>query len=108
MRIRYALSIAVVGAALAVGPVATAAQAESGSISSMPSYCKPGSDVNYFGAHCATQRLYHVKAYCDHTDGRSKVLRGNDASNDGWSTIHCNTLGSGWRYRQGSGIVLIG
>ncbi|MCP3770729.1 MULTISPECIES: hypothetical protein [Streptomyces] len=100
-RIVSSLGAALLGSLALTAP----AQAEPVSVRSIPSYCTPGSDSNYFGAHCQTQRVYHVKAYCDHSDGRSKVLRGNDASNNGWSTIHCNTLGSGWRYRAASGIV---
>ncbi len=65
------------GAALLGSLALTApAQAEPVSVRSIPFYCTPGSDSSYFGAHCQTQRVYHVKAYCDHSDGRSKVLRG--------------------------------
>ncbi|MED7949575.1 MULTISPECIES: hypothetical protein [unclassified Streptomyces] len=108
MRIRQTVSVLALGAVLAVGgAVAAPAQAQTGLSGSIPSYCVQGSDSNYFGVHCATQKIYKVKAYCDSSDGRHTVLSGNDASNNGWSKIHCNTLGAGWRYRAGSGTVVV-
>ncbi|MEU1425141.1 hypothetical protein [Kitasatospora sp. NPDC005751] len=85
----------------------TASAQGQSSLASIPSYCTPGSDSNYFGVHCNTQKVYKVKAYCDSSDGRHTTLTGNEASNNGWSTIHCNTLGSGWHYRPNSGTVIV-
>ncbi|MFD7667132.1 hypothetical protein [Streptomyces sp. NPDC059788] len=103
MRFRHALVTAAVSGALAAGAFATPAQAGTSSAQGIPSYCKPGNDSNYFGVKCQTARVYYVKAVCDNPDGRHKTLTGNDAANNGWSTIHCNTLGSGWYYRPASG-----
>ncbi|GAA1385943.1 hypothetical protein GCM10009639_09100 [Kitasatospora putterlickiae] len=118
MRIASTIGVVLGSAVLALGGTAayadaatsagrTTAPARTGSLAAIPSYCVPGSDSNYFGVRCNTQKIYKVKAYCDSSDGRSTTLTGNEASNNGWSTIHCNTLGSGWHYRQNSGIVLL-
>ncbi|MEX2983979.1 hypothetical protein [Streptomyces sp. C36] len=85
---------------------AVTTEVEPTSIRGIPPHCTPASDRNAFWVTCNTQRTYHAKAWCDHADGRKQTLRGADVSNGGYSAVHCNTLGRGWHYRDGSGIVL--